>query len=227
MGVASFDAALGGLALGVVHEVVPQDVLNVGAAAGFVGALALRRLAGEATGPVFWCARHDGLFEAGALSGRGLVNMGADPSRFLLASGRRDEDVLWALEEALRSGAVALAVGEVASASLVATRRLSLAARDHGVPAVLLRTERGLGPSAARTRWRVAAAQSRPPPFAPTAPGRPCWQVALVKGWREQPVSRILEWDHETRCFLDIAGLADHLPETHSGGAVLPFLCTG
>lgn len=208
LGAPGIDAATGGLAPGALHEAVPADGREASAAAGFAVALALRRLAGKETRPILWVARRDGLYEAGALSARGLVDLGADPGRFLLAAGRRDADVLWALEEALRSGAVALAVGEIAAADLVATRRLSLAAREAMVPALLLRAARALGPSAARTRWRIASAPSMPPRFAASAPGLPRWRLALVKGFRERPQEWIVEWDDEAHCFLDVAALA-------------------
>lgn len=227
LGVAGIDAATGGLSPGAVHEAVPVDGCEGAAAAGFAVALALRRLVAKESRPVLWVTRRDGLYEAGALSARGLADLGADPGRFLLAAGRADADVLWALEEAVRSGAVALAVGEVEAADLTATRRLSLAAREHGVPALLLRATRRLGPSAARTRWRVAAAPSVPPRFAHRAPGRPRWRVTLEKGFRERPQEWVLEWDDEARCFRESAALADRAAEAREAGDILPLVRAG
>jgi len=231
LGDAVLDGAVAGLSPAALHEAVPESAREEGAAAGFAVALALRRLGSlreaDAGRPVFWVARRDGLQEAGMLSGRGLAGLGADPGRFLLAAGRTDADVLWALEEAVRSGAVALAVGEVEAADLVATRRLSLAAREHGVPVLLLRSARALGPSTARTRWRVASAPSRPQPFAQHAPGVPRWRVALEKGWAERPQEWIVEWDDEACRFHNAAALADRAPGMQPGGAVVPFARTG
>jgi len=212
LGEPTLDRALGNLPTVAVHEVVPESRCDVAAATGFLLALvlALKRNGEAGTRPILWVTRRSGLYEAGALSGRGLVECGIDPSHFLLAAGHRDTDVLWALEEAARSGAVAPAVGEVASADLKATQRLAFAARAHGVPILLLRSARGLGPSVARSRWGIAAAPSIPPRLGPYAPGRVCWRVTLEKGWRERPQSWLLEWDDATHSLRLATALADH-----------------
>ncbi len=216
-GIAEIDAAVIGTRAGLdpaaIHELVPADPREAGAASGFALALALRRLRTmTAVGrPALWVTTRHGLAERGALSGRGLVDFGADPDSFLLAAGRSDKEALWAVEEALRSAAVALVVAEVDTADLTATRRLALAARAHDVPAILLRPASRLGPSAARTRWRIAAAPSAPDRLAPFAPGRRArWRVAIEKGWRERPRHWILEWDDEAHRFHLASPLADH-----------------
>ena len=221
LGVPALDCALGDLPAAAVHEIVPASGGEIAAATGFLLALslALKRHDEAADRPVLWVTRQRGLYEAGALSGRGLADLGADPGRFLLAAGRTDADVLWALEEAARSGAVALAVGEVAGADLKATQRLALAAREHGVPILLLRSARELAPSAARSRWRIAAAPSASPRLAPHAPGRARWRVALEKGWRERPESWLLEWDDATHSLRLAAALADHPAAARPSGA--------
>ncbi len=212
LGEPALDRTLGDLPTVAVHEVVPESGGEIAAATGFLLALALalKRDNEAADRPILWVTRRSGLYEAGALSGRGLADLGADPGAFLLAAGRRDSDVLWALEEAVRSGAVAPAVGEIAGADLKATQRLALAAREHGVPILLLRSARELAPSAARSRWRIAAASSMPPQLAPHAPGRARWHVMLEKGWRERPKSWLLEWDDATHSLHLAAALADH-----------------
>ncbi|RMD87819.1 MAG: hypothetical protein D6807_07130, partial [Alphaproteobacteria bacterium] len=146
LGVPVIDHALAHLPAAAVHELVPESGCDVAAATGFLLALALTLRRDDATAdrPILWLTRRGALQEAGALSGHGLVDLGVDPGRLILAAARRDEDVLWALEEAARAGAVALAVGEVAKADLKATQRLALAAREQGCPVLLLREARGL-----------------------------------------------------------------------------------
>jgi len=212
LGEPTLDHALSDLPAAAVHEIVPASGGEIAAATGFLLALALalKRDDEAADRPILWVTRRSGLYQAGALSGRGLVDLGVDPGHFLLAAGRRDSDVLWALEEAARSGAVVSAVGEVAGANLKATQRLALAARAHGCPVLLLREARGLGPSVARSRWRIGAAPSMPPRLGSHAPGRARWRVALEKGWRERPQSWLLEWDDATHSLRLAAALADH-----------------
>ncbi|MBK5919424.1 hypothetical protein CCR80_00005 [Rhodothalassium salexigens] len=213
LGHPGLDAGVG-LIPDAVHEAVFDETRQAGAALGFALALALRRLAaGDAGRPWLLCWSRRLLGQTGALSGHGLAGLGGDPGRVVLAAGRGDRDVLWTLEEAGRSAAVALAVGAVAEADLTATRRLSLVARDRGVTLLLVRHGTGLGPSAARSRWRVASAPSRPAGPGPRVPGeRPCWRIAVEKGWRGRPQDWLVEWDHDTHRFYPVDPLADHAP---------------
>jgi protein ImuA len=68
-------------------------------------------------------------------------------------------DVLWAMEEALRSHASAAVIGELRhwKIDMVAVRRLSLAAGQSGALALLLRASPPHDASTAATRWIVSA----------------------------------------------------------------------
>ena len=98
-----------------------------------------------------------------------LPPCGLDPARLILARTRRPQDVLWAMEEGLKSPALAAVVGEVAALSLPASRRLQLAAEASGVTGFALRRWRQGAdaarerspPNAALTRWRVSGAPRR------------------------------------------------------------------
>src|SRR5260370_23562916 len=157
-GVAAIDRALpgGGLKLGAVHEIMGAggDEEDCAAASGFAAGI----LARLGTGPVLWCLRWPDLY------GPGLLAHGLDPARLVLVAARRDDDILWAVEEGLRAPGLAVVVGEVGRLPMVAGRRLQLAAERSGVTALLLRRWRSGGeaaaerirPSAALTRWRIA-----------------------------------------------------------------------
>ncbi|MCC7257691.1 MAG: translesion DNA synthesis-associated protein ImuA [Gammaproteobacteria bacterium] len=64
---------------------------------------------------------------------------GVDLARLLVVHARRDLDVLWAMEQALRSQTCAAAVGWSQAASYGALRRLQLAAEESGAWVVLFR----------------------------------------------------------------------------------------
>jgi protein ImuA len=169
-GLDAIDRALpgGGLARGALHEIIGSggDEEDGTLAAAFA-AVILARLTVTAEGIVLWgLARPD-------LYGPGLVAHGLDPARLVLVRTSRDAEILWALEEGLRTTGVAAVVGEVGALPDVAGRRLQLAAERSGVTAFVLRRwrnaaavvrERAL-PSAAVTRWRIAALPSRPVPM--------------------------------------------------------------
>jgi hypothetical protein len=68
-----------------------------------------------------------------------LAEAGLDPARMLVVRPRVGSDRLWAMEQALRSGACAAVLGWAGSADGTTLRRLKLAAEEGGTPAFLLR----------------------------------------------------------------------------------------
>ncbi|HVX92339.1 MAG TPA: hypothetical protein VG985_03860 [Xanthobacteraceae bacterium] len=199
------DAVLGGgLALGALHEVAPAGPLHLGAAAGFLLALASRAQAAH-RGDVVWIETGFAAAEAGRPYGPGLDAFGLPMARFVFVRVPRPLDVLWAMEEALACRGAAAVIATLAqdgAADLTATRRLALAARAHGGLGLLMR-QRPTQTSAAETRWSVGAAASRPDAFGGL--GRTTFALALVKN-RHGPLGQwTITWDHHERSFLDPA----------------------
>lgn len=148
--------------------------------------------------------------ERGGLFARGLMGLGLDPGRLILVRVEREDQALWAQEEALKSGAVKGALAAAERASFVATRRLDFAAREGRAAAVLLRIGPAADLSAARLRWRISALGSAPHPYDPKAPGSARLRAELVRR-RDGPLGLWdLEQDHETHRLRLAAGLADH-----------------
>ena len=146
--------------------------------------------------------------ERGALSVRGLLALGM--GRLILIRAERELEGLWALEEALKSGAVAGGIATAETASLVVTRRLDFAAREGRATAVLLRAGQASDLSAARLRWRISALPSAPHPFDARAPGLVRLRARLTRR-RDGPLGVWdLEQDHGTGRLGLAAGLADH-----------------
>jgi protein ImuA len=181
LGIGAVDAQLGGgLAPGCLHEISgpPDD----GAAPGFAAAL----LAGFARrGPVLWIAAR-----RASLYAPGLAALGLRADRLLTIEARPRAQRLWAFEEALRAGAPAAVLAELDAVDFNASRRLHLAAAARLVAGLILdQGDERTQPSAARTRWRIAAAPSLPPPAGPAdaredpapdlGPGAPRWRVEL------------------------------------------------
>jgi protein ImuA len=174
--------------------------------------LGLGPRAGEG-GPVLWCLQRPDLY------GPGLVEHGLDPARLVIVRAPRDDDILWAVEEGLRTPGLAAVIGEIGRLPMVASRRLQLAAERSGVTALLLRRWRNARdaaaererPSAALTRWRIAflaSAESGEPRI-----GRPRWRVELLRCRGGEPAVWTVPLDTgvaDATVFVSLsAGLAD------------------
>jgi protein ImuA len=171
LGLAGIDRALpdGGLPRGRLHELC--GAASPAAVLGFAVALLARLLAGQ--GHAVWIGPRDDLFAPG------LAAFGLAPERLILVRARARNAGLWALEEALRSPGLIAALAEVDQLTLTQSRRLQLAAEAKGVTAFLLRPLRAAAtPSAATTRWRIAAAPSQ---AGARDLGPPRWRVDLVR----------------------------------------------
>lgn len=181
LGPENMDAALsGGLTLGALHEVFAVSAGDVGAATGFALALATKAARSK---PLLW-ARQDMLdVETGQVYAPGLAEMGVTPGAVVLVRGRDAEDVLKAGEDAVRCAGLGAVIvqpwGDPARLNLTTSRRLVLAAAASGVTAVMLRIAAAPRPSAAETRWHVAAAPSRL--LESDAPDLPAFNVTLLR----------------------------------------------
>jgi protein ImuA len=180
--IAAIDQVLptGGLRLGALHEAASAgpDTEHAAAATLFIAGV-LARL----DGPILWVLRQADLFAPG------LAGAGLDPNRIVFAEAGKQ--VLPIMEEGLRHSGLAAVVAEHSGRlSLVASRRLQLAAEQAGILAILVRRSQSfddpalIEPTAAVTRWRIAALPSPPVlPHAPDTPGlaRARWRLDLTR----------------------------------------------
>ena len=254
LGVPGIDRALpgGGLRLGGIHEVTGDE-----AATGFCAALLARarsagraggcgaRFAsgkpgtGAATGALLWLAEGDDLYPPG------LVRYGIGPGQLLVVSGlRRQDDMLWAMEEALRCRAVRGVVAEGGGMAgrgaigLTAGRRLMLAAEGTGVLGLVLsRRERGRergGVGVAISRWRITAVPSRTATDGTGLPGQGSngrrlpetdetrWRIELLHCRGGRPAEWTVSWrassrrSHGADCLLDVGSAQSGTPRALS-----------
>ena len=206
-GIASLDAALGGgLARGRIHEIYGAEDDDFASAAGF--ALGMATGLNDPGRTVLWLRVQRAARLGGVLQANGWAELGGAPWSGLVGVVPDTMALLRAGVDALRCAALGAVIvegwGAMRELDLTASRRLSLAAEKSGVPLLLLRHDAAPVPSAAQTRWQVAAAPSHTLPG--NAPGRPSFDVTLLRqrsgpcglGWR-------LEWDRDRRMFLEAA----------------------
>jgi protein ImuA len=191
----------GGLARGAAHELTAAAPADMAATYGFAAALAAR----AGPGGVIWLVWR-GASDCGAPYGPGLAALGLDPGRIVFVVVEKPDQALWALEEALATPGLAAVIGDVPpKLDLAAQRRLHLAAERAGGFGLLLRPRGGVALAPARSRWRIAAAASTPPPWAaslPLAPpGAPAWRAELSHIRGGAPQTLALEWTDATGGF--------------------------
>jgi protein ImuA len=203
LGADGADAALqGGLAQGALHEVFAPAGVQAAAATGFVLALARRLTQGKRF--VLWVRQDFSALESGELSMTGFAELGLDPRYVVVVRTPTAETVLRTAADGLACNALGAVVaeiwGETRAFDLVASRKLTLAAGDSGVTALMLRLGAAPQASTAETRWIVRAAHS-PPVASWQAWGSPVFDAELVRN-RHGPLGRwIMEWTSDEYLF--------------------------
>ncbi len=182
--------AFGLLSQRTLHEIAPAAPADGPAAFAFALALAARAMAAtRASGLIV--AEDFALREQGAFYGPGFAAYGLDLDRLVFVRAPSALALFGAMEEGLRSGALAFALGEVWDLkpySLTVSRRLLLAARKGGTPALLVQASAyrlaDKLSTAAETRVEIAAAPSLAQNAAGGGrplPGAPAFSARIVK----------------------------------------------
>jgi protein ImuA len=203
LGVDSLDYALGGgLARARLHELFAAEAADGPAATGFAAMLA--RLTLPPAAPLLWLRQEEAERNGGRLSASGLAEIGIDPARLVLLVLSDPVMLLRAAADVVRCSSVGAAVIELwkqpRALDLTASRRLAVAVEESGVTALMLRVEAQPLPSAAHSRWQVAAAPSTA--LEADAPGHPAFDIALLRQRGRPDGGRWrLEWDREQARF--------------------------
>lgn len=217
----AIDAYLdGGLKRAQLHEIFAQQAGEAGAATGFAAMLALR--AQPPGRPLLWLRTERAEKRTGRFYAPGFAELGGDPASLLLAIVPDMVALLRGMADALRCAGLGAVIAECTGASrdfdLTASRRLTLAAGESGIPALMVRHDAEPVPSTADTRWAVRAARSRG--LAANAPGLPALTVTLLRR-RGGAFGRSfdLEWDRDRRVFSEAALFGDRLSLVPRGPA--------
>lgn len=211
----------GGLPLTGWHELAAHGIEAETAAvtAAFAARLSAAILA-ERPGQTVWALRREDLYAPG------LAELGLKPDRLVLVATASEAETLAAVEDALRTRGVALALGEVETIGLTAGRRLQLACEQHGATALVLRrrlygrrtkqeARAEADVAAPLSRWRIAPAPGEAAQDEPGL-GAPRWSARLERTRGGRTGAWIMEALSGAVPFRVVAELADHLPETAS-----------
>ena len=174
---------------GAVHEFLSDDYENAAATAGFMSGLLSKVM--PARGCCLWISSKRTLFPPA------LKFFGIEPDRVIFVDLKKKEDLLWAIEEALRCDALAAVVGEVNDITLTESRRLQFAVEQSRVTGFLHRCNpRSANTLASVSRWKVTPIPSELEEGMPGV-GYPRWHVELLKVRNGEPGSWDVEWSSD------------------------------
>jgi protein ImuA len=199
MGFAPADAVLkGGLQRGTLHEVYAATGSEASATA-FAAGLAARVADKK---KILWIRQDYSALEFGELSATGFLELGIDPSQILLICTAPADDAIKAASDALTCAALGAVVielpGEPKILDLVTSRRLTLAASQKNVTAILLRLGARVQDSTAETRWFI---RTRASPLEEENWGQPVFETDLVRNRHGRTGHWVMEWNCDAGLF--------------------------
>lgn len=199
--------------LGAVHEFLSTGTEAAAATSGFLAGL-LATLMGK-KGTTLWISASRKLFPPA------LKNFGIQPDRFIFVDLQKEKDVIWAMDEALKCGALTAVVGELREISFPLSRRLQLAVEQSQVTGFVLRNDfRNLNTTACVSRWKITTLPSIPVTIGEhlneivdylPGIGFPQWKVELLRIRNGKPGSWNIQWMNGT--FYHPASSIQHTPD--------------
>lgn len=202
-----------------VHEFRVQDYRDAPSAAGLMLSLVGKAMV-ENNQTLIWISRASEAFHEGVPYGSGFAVYGINFERCIFVHAKDIKSALWAAEEAVRFGAIAILEFWQSDSmlDLTVTRRLQLGAEQSGARLFLLRYARDGSPSSARTRWRVRPTASAIDHLDSKGVGRPRWNVELEKSRDGGRGQWVLEWDDANKQLIEITPHSCHLVSAMANG---------
>jgi protein ImuA len=172
--------------IGAIHEFLSDFPEDAAASNAFISAM-LGRLARD-NGTCLWIGSKRTIFPPA------LMLFGLEPDRIVFVDVKKEKDVLWATEEALKCASLSAVVGELSNLTFMESRRLQLAVEESRVTGFIHRHKpKSIDNLACVSRWKI-----RPLPSIETdglpGVGRPCWNVELLKARNGTPGNWGMEW---------------------------------
>ncbi|HEY0054960.1 MAG TPA: Error-prone repair protein ImuA [Pedobacter sp.] len=171
---------------GAIHEFLTDEPEYAAASGGFLGGLLnILMLKG---GICLWISTSSSLFPPA------LKGFGVDLDRVIIIDLKRENDVLWTMEEALKCNSLIAVIGEVEEISFTESRRLQLVVEKSRVTGFILKKNtKKLSTTACVARWRIKPLPSELKDGMPGL-GFPRWNVELLKVRNGNSGSWTIEW---------------------------------
>jgi len=171
---------------GAIHEFLCMANEDHAASTGFISGL-LKTLSADGS-PMIWVSTSRYLFPPS------LKSFGIEPDKIIFIDLKKENDVLWATEEALKCNGLAAVIAEIDDLSFTQSRRLQLAVEQSKVTGFILRkNEERMTASPCAARWKIKPLPTASIDELPGL-GFPTWSVELLKVKNGKPGKWTVEW---------------------------------
>lgn len=177
----------GSFPFSALHEFFCFNQEEVTSSSAFITALLSCRFRKGAT--VIWISPTRKVFPPA------LKCFGVEPHQVLFLNIKKEKDISWAINEALKCSSLSAVIGELPEMSLTASRRFQLAIEDAGVGCFILRSNPKNLLTTAVSRWHIKPMHSKVEDDFPGV-GHPRWQVNLLKVRNGKSGSWDIEWSN-------------------------------
>ncbi len=172
--------------LGAIHEFLSVTQEDNAATNGFVSGILSSLM--KKGGACIWIG------SSGTIFPPALKSFGIAPDKIIFIELKKEKEMLWAMEEALKCDGIAAVIGEIKELNFNASRRLQLAVEQSQVTGFILRNNpRSINTTACITRWKITSLPSELTGAMPGV-GFPRWNVDLLKVRNGRPGNWQVEW---------------------------------
>jgi protein ImuA len=158
--------------LGAVHEFI-TSAEHYAATTGFISVLLSSLMQKDRA--AIWISTTRTIFPPA------LKSFGIAPDKIIFIDLKKEKEMLWAMEEALKCNGLSAVIAEISELNFIASRRLQLAVEQSQVTGFILRRNPpSLNTTACVTRWKITPLASELTDNMPGV-GFPRWNVELLK----------------------------------------------
>ena len=175
--------------LAAIHEFINEGIECTAATNGFISFLISSLMVkGD---PCLWISSSRTVFPPA------LKSFGVEPDKIIFVNVRREKDLLWVMEEALKCEGLAAVVGEIKEVGFTESRRLQLAVEKSKVTGFIIRNPpRNIHVNTCVSRWKISPLESGSDNNLPGI-GFPRWNVELLKIRNGKPGVWQMEWSYD------------------------------
>ena len=196
--------------LSAVHEFFCTGIEENAVSTGFISGIMAGLMRNSGTS--LWISTNRNLFPPA------LKRFGIAPEKIVFIDLKKEKEVLWAAEEALKTEGLAAVIAETQELSFTSSRRLQLAVENSGVTGFIIRNNpRNNNITACLTRWQIKPMPGEVVERLPGV-GYPKWKVELIKVRNGKPGSWEVKWTEKGfYVFPSITSILSHEEQKKTG----------